>query len=199
MENEIESRAFYLRREDEEWSGEINLRIHLFCSVFWDEREAAVSPESRAIHPRSAGASPADLSAALSPPATGLRYQWSFPIFYPAPWFIDPRYATAPLQLSATAPSGPEIRNRSRRFTRPFALFIARPAAAPTKAFHSSSRALRLEEDYRFEIRDLRVELTGFASFLNLAKKDRRGSSSMRSNERNFENGASTIFYKFKN
>lgn len=60
MENEIESRAFYLRREDEEWSGEINLRIHLFCSLSRRERGGGESrfrncersTRDRQVHPR---------------------------------------------------------------------------------------------------------------------------------------------------
>lgn len=51
---------------------------------------------------------PADLSAALSPPATGLRYRWSFPIFYTGAGDLSARFAT----LARLAPPPPIISDR---------------------------------------------------------------------------------------
>ena len=76
---------------------------------------------------------PADLSAALSPPATGLRYRWSFPIFYTDAGDLSARFAT----LARLAPPPPIISDRptlpvgQRLETDSLPRFIARPFTPP--------------------------------------------------------------------
>lgn len=81
---------------------------HLFPSFFkrWLHLSGAIGRNCERIHPAIGRCIPADLSAALSPPATGLRYRWSFPIFYTGAGDLSARSATLAhhLQLSATGP-----------------------------------------------------------------------------------------------